>query len=88
MFIAFYLSLWICNFLTVSYVIAQGDSTKHAKWVFLSLLPGVLRQALIDTGAAKEAKLKLSDLKAAEAIFVGNSLRGLMPAKLIDFLPH
>lgn len=52
------------------------------------LLPGVLRQALIDSGAAKEAKMTLSDLKRAEAIFVGNSLRGLMPAKIIDFLPH
>ena len=52
------------------------------------LLPGVLRQDLIQTKKAKEAKLTLCDIQTAEAIFVGNSLRGLMPAKFIDFLPH
>ena len=52
------------------------------------LLPGVLRQALIDLGKAEETILKIEDIRTAEAIFVGNSLRGLMPAKFIDFLPH
>ena len=52
------------------------------------LLAGVLRQDLIETGEAVEAKLTLTDLKTADAIFVGNSLRGLMPATFIDFLPH
>jgi len=52
------------------------------------LLPGVLRQALIEQGNAVEAVLTLEDIKTAEAIFVGNSLRGLMPAAFIDLLPH
>ena len=56
--------------------------------LFCGLLPGVLRQDLIQTKKAKEAKLTLCDIQTAEAIFVGNSLRGLMPAKFIDFLPH
>ncbi len=52
------------------------------------LLPGVLRQALIESGQAVEARLTMADIKTADAIFVGNSLRGLMPADFIDFLPH
>ena len=52
------------------------------------LLPGVLRQDLLQTERAVEAKLTLSDIQTAEAIFVGNSLRGLMPAKFIDFLSY
>jgi para-aminobenzoate synthetase/4-amino-4-deoxychorismate lyase len=52
------------------------------------LLPGVLRHALIQTGRASEAVLTLSDIRNAEAIFLGNSLRGLMPAQFIGFLRH
>ena len=52
------------------------------------LLPGVLRRELIESKQAVEAKLTLADVQTADAIFVGNSLRGLIPAKFIDFLPH
>ncbi len=47
------------------------------------LLRGVLRQELLDTGLAFEGDLTRGDL-ATGAIFVGNSLRGLIPAKLIE----
>lgn len=46
------------------------------------LLAGVLRGELIDTGEAVEAKLTVHDLAAASRIFVGNSLRGLIAARL------
>ncbi|MCV9936172.1 aminodeoxychorismate synthase component I [Boseaceae bacterium BT-24-1] len=46
------------------------------------LLPGVLRRELIETGAAREAPLRLDDLNQAERWFVGNSLRGLQIARL------
>ena len=52
------------------------------------LLAGVLRQALINRGDAEESLLTMEDVKTAEVVFVGNSLRGLMPAKFLDFLPH
>ncbi|MEG3144409.1 aminodeoxychorismate synthase component I [Sphingomonas sp. RT2P30] len=42
------------------------------------LLPGVLRAELIDTGQAIEAELTPADL--AGGFFIGNALRGLMPA--------
>ena len=46
------------------------------------VLPGVLRQELLDTGRAEEAVLSSDDLKAGD-IFVGNSLRGLIKARLV-----
>ena len=44
------------------------------------LLPGVLRREMIDSGAAIESDLMEKDL--LEGFFVGNSLRGLVKAKL------
>lgn len=48
------------------------------------LLPGILRAELLQTRQAKEANMTASDLKTAEKIFIGNSLRGLIPATFID----
>ncbi len=45
------------------------------------LLGGVLRQELIETGKAREAELRADDL--ARGFLIGNSLRGLLPAKLV-----
>lgn len=47
------------------------------------LLPGIFREELLDTGQAREADLTHSDLLGADALFTGNSLRGLMRATLI-----
>ncbi|MBE7732595.1 aminodeoxychorismate synthase component I [Devosia faecipullorum] len=47
------------------------------------LLPGTLRAELLGRGEAREAVLTLADLDAAEAIFLGNSLRGLIRAEWI-----
>jgi 4-amino-4-deoxychorismate lyase len=44
------------------------------------VLPGVLRQELLENGKAVEAQLTLSDLR--EGFYVGNSLRGLIKAQL------
>lgn len=46
------------------------------------LLPGVLRRSLLETGAASEQILVAADLRDAAAIFMGNALRGLIPAEL------
>jgi para-aminobenzoate synthetase/4-amino-4-deoxychorismate lyase len=45
------------------------------------LLPGVLRGRLIEAGTAVEAALCAADL--ADGFFIGNALRGLMPARLV-----
>ena len=46
------------------------------------LLPGVLRAELIESGRAAETPLTRADL--ANGFFLGNALRGLIPAKLIS----
>ncbi|WP_411837359.1 aminotransferase class IV family protein [Paracoccus sp. ME4] len=47
------------------------------------LLPGVLRESLLQSGRAQEAVLYPRDLKDGE-LFCGNALRGLIPADMID----
>jgi para-aminobenzoate synthetase / 4-amino-4-deoxychorismate lyase len=41
------------------------------------VLPGILRRHLLETARAEEQTLTLADLESAEAIFLGNSVRGL-----------
>jgi para-aminobenzoate synthetase / 4-amino-4-deoxychorismate lyase len=45
------------------------------------LLGGILRDELIETGQAREVQLRADDLRYG--FFIGNSLRGLLPAKLV-----
>ncbi len=45
------------------------------------LLPGTLRDALIAEGRAVEARLTMDDLAHADAVYLGNSVRGLVRAK-------
>ena len=47
----------------------------------LGLLPGVLREFLIEKGQVQEAELTLDDL--AGGFQLGNAVRGLFSAKLI-----
>ncbi|WP_338721510.1 aminodeoxychorismate synthase component I [Devosia sp. XK-2] len=48
------------------------------------LLPGTLRAELIAQGKAEERVLTLADLRKADAIWLGNSVRGLIRAQWID----
>lgn len=45
------------------------------------LLPGVLRQSLLDRGEAAEAVIRPADLTEGQ-VFCGNALRGLIPVSL------
>ena len=46
-----------------------------------SLMPGILRERLIEMGQAFEGDVRQEDLEGG--FLIGNSLRGLMPAKLV-----
>lgn len=46
------------------------------------LLPGVLRAEMLDQGKAREAVFTFDEMRGARRVFVGNSLRGLIPARL------
>jgi len=47
-------------------------------------LPGIARRVLLDAGLAVEASLRWEDLARAEAVFVANALRGVLPVARID----
>ena len=69
-------------------IFVEIDGTLRTPNVTSGLLSGVFRQDLIDSGKVEEMIITLEDLKKANEIFVGNSLRGLMPAIFADFLLH
>jgi 4-amino-4-deoxychorismate lyase len=69
---------------TITNIFADmGDGVLLTPLVSCGLLPGVLRGELLESGTAREAVLSEDDLRRAKAVFVGNSLRGLIGAKLI-----
>jgi hypothetical protein len=95
MFIAFYLALWICNFLTVSYVIARGDQSERLKWIFLSLLPGFISAllymycvkvaALLQSVTAIDTDAMLEIIEQTEGTrYLGAMMRSRMLDKLKD----
>jgi para-aminobenzoate synthetase / 4-amino-4-deoxychorismate lyase len=49
------------------------------------LLPGILRQSMLERGDVREAVLTLEDVRHADALFLGNSVRGLIRTELKDF---
>ena len=51
------------------------------------LLPGILRADLLEKKQAIEGILTITDIIEADEVFLGNSLRGLMKAKLLDESP-
>lgn len=68
---------------TITNVFADfGDGVLMTPRLDSGLLPGVLRAELLDEGRAGEAIYSYDELKSAKAIYVGNSLRGLIPATL------
>jgi para-aminobenzoate synthetase/4-amino-4-deoxychorismate lyase len=65
-----------------SLFVEDGDGTLLTPPASLGLLPGVLRRSLIEASRAREAELTLDDL--AGGFLVGNALRGLMKAELMQ----
>ncbi len=49
------------------------------------LLPGILRQSVLDSGEVREAILTLDDLRQADALLLGNSVRGFVGVTLREF---
>lgn len=68
---------------TITNLFLEIDGRLFTPALQSGLLPGVLRQSLIVDGRASEAILTLDDLNRANTIYMGNSLRGLIRAKLI-----
>lgn len=65
-----------------SNIFVERDGMLLTPPLSLGLLPGVLRAELIEKGRAVESHLRPADL--ARGFFLGNSLRGLVPARLAE----
>ncbi len=65
-----------------SNVFARLDGVLYTPPLACGLLPGVLRRRLLECGEARERVLTLADLARAEALYMGNALRGLVPVTL------
>lgn len=62
-------------------IFLERDGRLFTPALACGLLPGTLRAELIAEGRAVEALLTLEDLQSADAIYLGNSVRGLVRAK-------
>lgn len=67
-------------------IFAEIDGIHYTPPLSAGLLNGVLRRYLLETkpDKFKVKKLKLADLKFADGLWLGNSVRGLVRAKLIE----
>ena len=74
----------LCEGTITNLFVDAGDDTLLTPALACGLLPGVLRAELLAEGRAREAVLGIGDLMDAERLFVGNSLRGLIAARLND----
>jgi 4-amino-4-deoxychorismate lyase len=72
----------VCEGTITNVFLDDGSGLLFTPPLTCGLLPGVLRAEFLETGRAVEAILRKSDLFASARIFVGNSLRGLVHAKL------
>jgi para-aminobenzoate synthetase/4-amino-4-deoxychorismate lyase len=67
---------------SISNVFLKKDKFLYTPPVKCGLLPGVLREKLLKGGKAKEKTVTLNDLLAADKIYIGNSVRGLLYAQI------
>lgn len=72
----------LCEGTITSLFVRLDDGPLKTPSLQCGLLAGVLRQSLLKSGQAEEAVLLPDDLAHATEIFVGNSLRGLIRARL------
>jgi len=67
---------------TISNIFIVKKGKMYTPALSCGLLPGVLRSHLINIGKASERILYLKDLLLAQKVYIGNSVRGLIPVEL------
>ncbi len=72
----------VCEGTITNIFVDRGDGLETPS-LSCGVLPGVLRASLIAEGRVREAVLTPGDLAGARALYVGNALRGLIPARLV-----
>jgi para-aminobenzoate synthetase/4-amino-4-deoxychorismate lyase len=69
---------------TIANLFLEIDGELVTPPVACGLLAGTYRRHMLDTGKVKEAVVKKSDLGKASKIYVANSVRGLLEARLVE----
>ncbi len=72
----------LCEGTITNLFVEMPDGRRLTPPVSCGLLPGILREQLLEEGWT-EAVLTMNDLSSAKAIYMGNSLRGLIPANMV-----
>jgi 4-amino-4-deoxychorismate lyase len=72
-----------CEGTITSIFLDDGSGMLRTPPISCGLLAGVLRTELICQRKARVGRITRDDLKTGK-LYVGNSLRGLIPARLID----
>lgn len=72
-----------CEGTITNLFVTRADGQRVTPPLSCGLLPGVLRQTLLESGQCREQVLRVQDLLEAKAIHMGNSLRGLIPARIV-----
>ncbi|WP_120632049.1 aminotransferase class IV family protein [Ruegeria sp. EL01] len=72
----------LCEGTITNLFVVTVDGRRLTPALSCGLLPGILREELLETHEFTEAKLFLADLLNAQTVYMGNSLRGLMPVEL------
>ncbi|WP_027244421.1 aminotransferase class IV family protein [Leisingera daeponensis] len=73
----------VCEGTITNLFVTRADGQRVTPPLSCGLLPGVLRQTLLESGQCLEQVLRVQDLLEAKAIHMGNSLRGLIPARIV-----
>ncbi|MBQ4824910.1 aminotransferase class IV family protein [Leisingera sp. HS039] len=73
----------LCEGTITNLFVTRPDGQVVTPPLTCGLLPGILRQVMLERGDCCEAVLGLQDLQEAQAVRMGNSLRGLIPARLV-----
>lgn len=73
----------MCEGTITNLFLDMPDGRRLTPTLSSGVLPGVLRQEMLDHKVATETVLTLTDLQNAQTMHVGNSLRGLIRAELV-----
>lgn len=74
----------LCEGSITNLFLEARDGRRLTPPLYSGLLPGILREELLEQEEFTEAVLTLNDLKDARSVFMGNSLRGLIPVELVS----
>ncbi len=69
---------------TIANIVAEIDGILVTPTVKCGLLPGTFRQDLLDRGRITERVITIAEFKSSPRIFLINSVRGWMPARLLN----